>query len=165
MTPDETPVQLLDFQIHFARTHIKERFDDLMSDAKRSGKPLAEWFNDWLAYNFCKQTAYRDDKWFARDIRLDACYIAHTDFRTFEVPKDGRFVDFLPAVRKAIERGEFPCSSQIRAPWSGAMPEPMTQERGSGRFYVLDGQCRVIRHWYHKIATLRAFVYRGEKDV
>jgi hypothetical protein len=162
---DETPISLLDFQIHFVRTHIKDSFDDLMSEAERSGKRLAEWLNGWLAYNFCKQTSYRDDNWFVREVALDACYFAHDDFRHFPVRKDGRFVDFLPTVRDKIEAGAFPCSAQIRAQWKGDMPEPMTQERGEGRFYILDGQCRVIRHWYHDISRLRVFVYRGNGNV
>lgn len=162
---DETPLPLRDFQIHFVRTHFKERFESLMSQAERSGKPLGEWLNYWLAQNFSKQTAYQDDKWFAREVTLDACYFAHGDFRLHPVPKDRRFVDFLPTVREKIESDTFPCSTQIRAEWSGAMPEPMAQERGSGRYYILDGQCRVIRHWYHNVSSLRVFVYRGEKNV
>lgn len=35
----------------------------------------------------------------------------------------------------------------------------------SERFYVLDGQLRVIRHWYHNISDIRAYVYRGKLNV
>ena len=64
-------------------------------------------------------------------------------------------------LRQEIESGLFPCSNEIRAPWSGAMPEPLVQERGADRFYVLDGQLRVIRHWYHNIPNVRVFIYKG----
>jgi hypothetical protein len=54
---------------------------------------------------------------------------------------------------------------EIRAPWSGPMPAPLVQERAPGKYYVLDGQLRLIRHWYHDVPTVKLFVYRGSKDV
>ena len=99
------------------------------------------------------------------EIQVDDCYFAHTDFRTYPVPKDGRFVDFLSEQRDKIDSGLFPYSERIRAPWSGPMPEPLVQEREAGEYYILDGQCRVIRHWYHDARTIPVYVYGGHLDV
>jgi hypothetical protein len=81
--------------------------------------------------------AFQDDSWYAKDVPLGGCYFAHTDFRLHPVPKNQRFVDFLPAQRKEIDSGTCPCSFEIRAPWSGPMPEPLAQERGPDRYYIL----------------------------
>ena len=45
------------------------------------------------------------------------------------------------------------------------MPEPLAQERGPDKYFVLDGQLRIIRHWYHEVSTVTLFVYRGQSDV
>jgi hypothetical protein len=66
--------------------------------------------------------------------------------------------------REEIDAGTFPLSAEIRAPWQ-KMPEPLIQERGRERYYVLDGQLRVIRHWYHAVPNVRVFIYRGQLAV
>jgi len=93
---------------------------------------------------------------------MDECYFAHTDFRHYRVPKDERYVDFLSSQLCPIESGSFPCSWEIRAPWEGCMPEALVQERQAGKYYVLDGQLRVIRHWYHQVSLVPVFIYRGD---
>jgi hypothetical protein len=62
--------------------------------------------------------------------------------------------------------GSFPYSSEIRAAWSETpMPQPLVSERKLGKYYILDGQLRVIRHWYHQLPNVKVFVYRGKLDV
>lgn len=67
--------------------------------------------------------------------------------------------------RNEIETGSFPCSSEICASWLGLMPEPLVQEREADKYYILDGQLRVIRHWYHNVPSVRVFIYRGNCNV
>jgi len=164
----ETPIPLEGFHRHFVLTHRKDSaqalLDQLKQEAETSGKPFATLLSGWIKSNY-PQCAFQDDNWYEREIPLDNCYFAHTDFRGYSIPKDQRFVDFMPTKRQEIDSGTFPCSLGIRAPWSGPMPEPLVQERGPEKYYVLDGQLRVIRHWYHNVPTVRAFIYRGQCDV
>jgi hypothetical protein len=71
---------------------------------------------------------------------------------------------------------------EIRSEWQ-PMPRVMVQERdaydwtkpvrtsaissnaGRERYYVLDGQLRAILHWYHKKASIAAYIYRGNGSV
>ncbi len=165
----ETRVPLEDFQRHFMFTHMKGAaggvFDELQQRAERSDKSLAYLLAEWIKGKY-PQGAYQDDNWYVREVPLVSCYFAHTDFRCRPVPKDQRFVDFMRNQREEIESGSFPCSSEILAPWSGPpMPEPLAQEREPGKYYILDGQLRVIRHWYHNVSNLKVFIYRGQRDV
>lgn len=164
----EMRIPLETFHQHFIVTHMKGKaaalLCELRQQADQAGQLLASQLSEWMRENY-PQPAFRDDNWFSRIIPLDKCYFAHTDFRDFSVPKDQRFVDFLPEKRREIECGSFPCSLQIRAPWLGQMPEPLIQERGLERYYVLDGQCRVIRYWYHGVPNVSAFIYRGQLAV
>lgn len=146
----ETRISLHEFHRHFVLTHMKDRaaavFDEVKERAQRSGKSFASDLAEWITSQY-SQGAYQDDNWYAREVPLDVCYVAHTEFRRHPVPKNQRFVDFLPTQRQKVESGTFPCSFEIRAPWSGLMPEPLAQEREPDRYYILDGQLRVIRHW------------------
>lgn len=45
------------------------------------------------------------------------------------------------------------------------MPEPLVQEREPEKYFVLDGQLRVIRHWYHNVPNVGVFIYRGKLDL
>jgi hypothetical protein len=164
----ETRIPLEDFQGHFVLTHMKGAaagvFDDLKQRAEQSGRPYPELLGEWIKCKY-PQNAFRDDNWYVREVPLDRCYFAHTDFRNRPVPKDQRFVGFMDNQRQEIESGSFPCSSDIRAPWSGPMPEPLAQERETEKYYILDGQLRVIRHWYHNVPIVRVFIYRGQCNV
>jgi hypothetical protein len=42
------------------------------------------------------------------------------------------------------------------------MPEALVRERESEKYYILDGQLRVIRHWYHQVPDVKVFIYRGQ---
>jgi len=161
-------VQLATFHRHFLVTHLKGNADGMLRQLEARARLSGESFESLMAdlVKFCyPQGAFQDDNWCAAEVRLDQCYFAHTDFRLLPVPKDQRFVDFLPAQREKIDSGCFPCALEIRAPWSGPPPEPLAQERGSDRYYILDGQLRVIRHWYHQIPNVRIFIYRGQRAV
>ncbi len=169
MSPDpETRIPLEQFHRHFVTTHAKGEaesiFAELAQQTLKTERPFATLIAEWIASRY-QQTAYQDDHWYTKEIRLDLCYSAHTDFRLYPIPKDHRFVGFLPNFRKEIESGSFPCSSEIRAPWSAGMREPLVQERGPENYYILDGQLRVIRHWYHGIRNLRVFLYKGQGSV
>lgn len=166
---EKTPISLEALHRHFLVTHLKGEAACVLNRLERRAKEEHESFAGLLAdlmgcWN--KPGAYRDDKWFAKDIPVDGCYFAHTDFRHRRVPKDQRFVDFLGSALEEIELGSFPCSWEIRAPWEPTpMPAPLVQERGEGKYYVLDGQLRVIRHWYHGVPSVSVFIYRGESGV
>ena len=139
-------------------------FNELERQADQSAKPLDILVKEWVAFNY-PQPGWRDDNWYSRDIPIGKCYFAHTDFRIRPVPKNQRFIDFMHDKRQEIESGLFPCASEIRAPWLEPMPEPLVQERGSERYYVLDGQLRVMRHWYHNVPNVKVFIYRGQAGV
>ena len=164
----EVRLPLEAFHRHFALTHWKEKapkvFDELTQQAERSGRLYATLLAERIKSQY-PQSGFQDDNWFVTQIRIAWCYFAQTDFRHHPVPKNQRFVDFLPTQSEAIKEGSFPCCIEIRAPWIGPMPEPLVQEREPERFYVLDGQLRVTRHWYHNIPDVRVFVYRGKLDV
>jgi hypothetical protein len=165
----ETRISLEVFQRHFLLTHLKGNstcvLDELERRANGSGEPFGSLLKA-LVSSYDPKASYQDDNWYARDIPLDGCYFAHTDFRHCWVPKNERFVDFLGSRLQEIERGSFPCSWEIRAPWSETpMPPPLVQERESGKYYILDGQLRVIRHWYHQVPNVKVFEYRGKLDV
>lgn len=164
----ETQIPLEDFHRHFVLTHMKDKaeatFDELKREAEESGLQNDILLSKWIKRRY-PQGAFQDNNWYAREVALDECYFAHTDFRGYPVPKYHRFVDVLLSKRQEIELGTFPCSSAIRAPWSGPMREPLIQERGSQRYYVLDGQLRVIWHWYHSFLNVRVLMYRGRCDV
>jgi hypothetical protein len=104
---------------------------------------------------------YLDDEWYRMEVPLDQLYCAHEDFRHHPVFKDARYIDFMPGLRQKIDADCFPCSFEIRAPWKGPAPEPLVKEREPGKFYVPDGQLRVIRQWYHNVSNVRVLVYRG----
>jgi hypothetical protein len=165
----ETRIPLEDFHRHFIKIHKKTEaagvLDELERRAARSGDPIGKLLAEWMECQY-PQMGFRDDNWFARGISVNMCYFAHTDFRCFcKVPKNERFVDFMQDKRQEIESGSFPLSSEIRAPWLGQMPEPLVQEREPEKYYVLDGQLRVIRHWYHNVSTVQVFIYRGKLAV
>jgi hypothetical protein len=166
----ETRISLEAFHRHFLITHLKGNADRLLDGLEERARRSGELFGSLLAELVAScypQGGYLDNDWHVRTVPLDNCYFAHTDFRNYRVPKGQRFVDFLENQVQEIERGSFPCSSEIRAPWSELMPEPLVQERdrGTEKYYVLDGQLRVIRHWYHQIPSVRVFIYRGKLDV
>lgn len=165
---EEIPIPLEDFHRHFVLTHMKGAaaavFDNLKQEAETSGRPYAALLAAWVKCKY-PQGAFQDDNWYVRDVPLNKCYFAHTDFRGWAVPKNQRFLDFMNNQRNEIESGSFPCSSEIRASWSGLMPEPLVQEREAGKYYILDGQLRVIRHWYHNVPSVRVFIYKGNCNV
>jgi hypothetical protein len=165
----ETRIPLETFHRHFICTHLKgksaEVLDQLQQQAHRSDKPFGKVLREWMKSSCYLQSGFRDDAWYAKEIPLNNCYFAHTDFRLRPVPKDHLFVEFMYNKREEIDAGVFPCSAEIRAPWSGPMPEPLVQERGDERYYILDGQLRVIRHWYHSVPNVKIFIYRGQLAV
>jgi hypothetical protein len=164
----ESRIPLEAFHRHFLVTHLKGKaaclLDQLERKAKRSGDSFSSLLAELVASCY-PQSGFQDDKWYAREVRVNSCYFAHTDFRGLPVPKDSRFVDFMANQRHEIESGLFPCSSEVRALLSGETPEPLVQERGPAKYYVLDGQLRVIRHWYHNVPNVKVFIYRGNLDV
>jgi hypothetical protein len=165
---EEIRIPIEDFHRHFVLTHMKGAaaavFDNLKQEAEKSRRPCAALLAAWIKCKY-PQGAFQDDNWFLREVPLDGCYFAHTDFRGYPVPKDQRFIDFIAKKNGEIEAGTFPCSAEIRAQWSGPMPEPLVQERSAERYYILDGQLRVIRHCFHNVSGVPAFIYRGQCSV
>jgi hypothetical protein len=166
----ETRISLEVFQRHLLVTHLKDEaagvLDQLERRASQSGESFSTLLAECVKSRFPKEAHFQEDCWYAEEIPIDGCYFAHPDFRKHPVPKDERFVDFMPTKREEIESGSFPYSSKIRAPWSETpMPQPLVSERKLGKYYILDGQLRVIRHWYHQVPNVKVFVYRGKLNV
>jgi len=179
-------VSLETFQRDFLVTHLKNK-PECVLDCLQQKSAIQLSFGDLMMQiiEACweEQTAYRCDSWYACEISIDKCYFAHGDFRGYCVPKDERFVDFLDGNIQEIESNSFPMSREIRSEWRD-MPRVMVQERDAGdwtkpitdknatsknigreRYYVLDGQLRVIRHWYHRKTSVPAYIYRGAGKV
>jgi hypothetical protein len=166
----ETRISLKVFHRHLLVTHLKDKAVSVLAELERlagqSGEPLSALLAEYVKCNYPRESHFQEDDWHVREVQLDSCYFAHTDFRGHPVPKNGRFVDFMRTQHREIESGSFPCSSEIHAPWSESqMPEPLVREREPGKFYILDGQLRVIRHWYHKVPNVKVFIYRGQLAV
>jgi len=164
----ENRISIEDFHRHFLFTHLKGAaeavFSELKQNADQSGTPFPAVIAQYIKSKY-PQGAFRDDNWFLRQVPLNACYFAHTDFRGYAVPKNQPFIDFMANKHGEIEAGTFPCSAEIRAQWSGPMPEPLVQERGVERYYILDGQLRVIRHCFHNVSPVPVLIYRGQCSV
>jgi len=185
---NEIRVPLDTFQQDFIVTHCKDKAKALLSElhmrANQCSQPFAQVLNEWVASKY-EQTSYWDDNWYFTEIPLERCYFAHTSFHgTYQVPKDKRFVDFLESTGGGeIENDSFPCSAEIKNHW-GPMPPVMIEERdpndstkrvtdanassayvGCERYYILDGQLRVVRHWYHSHPIISAYIYRGDGKV
>jgi hypothetical protein len=182
-------VSLQNFQRDFLLTHLKNKPEcvlDCLAQMCQSNLSSVS-FGDLLmrVIEACwrDQTAFRCNSWYTCEISLNKCYFAHTDFRGFNLPKDQRIVDFLDAHIDKIELGLFPMSREIRSEWQ-PMPRVIVEERGpddwtrrvtvtttawnnSGheRYYVLDGQLRVIRYWYHQKPWVPVYIYRGNGSV
>jgi hypothetical protein len=177
-------VSLETFQRDFLATHLKNKC--VLDELERFCQESKLAFRDLLMRiieNCWDQTAYRCDNWYSCDIPLENCYFAHTEFRGYRVPKDERFVDVLKGHIQEIESHQFPMSREIRSEWR-EMPRIMVEQRdandwtkrftgisatpnnaGRERYYVLDGQLRVIRHWYHQKRSVAAYLYRGTGSV
>lgn len=160
----ETKVSLEKLHQHFLVTHLKGEadcvLDQLKQRAQRSDEPFANLLAELMASCY-PNPVFRDDNWYSIEIPLDRCYCAHPEFRHYPISKDQRYVDFMPGLRGKIESDCFPFSFEIREQWKGPMREPLVKERQPGRFYIIDGQLRIIWHWYHNKATVRVFEYRG----
>ena len=146
--------------------HLKDRAAGLLWEIERragqSSQPdILSSLKERVKSYYPDRPSFVDDKWYESEVDMDSCYFAHGEFRGCWVPKDERFVDFVEAQRSNIQLGTFPCSSEIRAPWSWPVPPPLLRKREKG-YYVLDGQLRVIRHCYHKVRNVKVFIYRGE---
>jgi hypothetical protein len=171
MSADSEKIPPEVFQLHCLATHLKGDaavvLDRLTQEAARSGPPFASLLAGQLASCYPENRAWLEDEWYRLEVPLDKCYIAHEDFRHRRVPKDKRFVDFLDTQLKEIESGSFPCSFEIRTPWRGKMLEPLVKDRGTEieKYYVLDGQLRVIWHWYHHKPNVKVFIYRGKLPI
>jgi len=161
-----TLVPLNDFLRHIIHTHLKDRAAGVLWEIGRQGQ--LDPHDELRCLKRCVQSYYPgrpsfvDDNWKENEVGVDSCYFAHGDFRGCRVPKDGRFVDFVEAQRSNIQLGAFPCASEIRAPLPWPVPPPLVRERVTGRYYVLDGQLRVIRHCYHDVPKVTAFAYAGD---
>jgi hypothetical protein len=46
--------------------------------------------------------------------------------------------------------------------WTRRVPGRIQGSPGRERYYVLDGQLRLIRHWYHHISSVTVYIYRGK---
>ncbi len=129
----EIRIPLEVFHRHVVVTHLKDKASSVLAKLERragqSGESLSQLLAECVQSNFPRERHFQEDAWHVREIPLDRCYFAHTDFRGHPVPKNERFVDFMRTRHREIESGSFPCSSQIRGLWSESqMPEPLIRE-------------------------------------
>lgn len=177
-------VQLGTFQRDFLLTHLKNKPECVLDHLERTcllTLSFGELVMQVIETCWKEQTAYRCDNWYTCEVPLRKCYFARTDFRGYRVPKDERFVDFLDTHIQEIESHSFPMSREIRSEWQ-PMPRVIVEERAAddwtkgvtgtsttpnstGRYYVLDGQLRVIRNWYHRQTCIPAYIYRGTGSI
>jgi hypothetical protein len=164
---DLEKIPLKDLHRHCLVTHLKGNADCVFQQLEKLTHGNAESFAG-LLYElvkscFPKNPEWLEDKWVRGVVPVDRCYFAHKDFRHRRVPEGERFVDFLDNKLQEIERGSFPCSYEIRARWEGEMLEPLVEEREpeSEKYYVHDGQLRVIWHWYHNEPNVKVFIHKG----
>jgi hypothetical protein len=169
-------IPLQEFHRHVIITQLKGQADrelEKLEIQAQSGVPLGNLLAECVKLHNPAELHFQDDEWYATEILLAECYCAHANFRPDRImspedthladfPKDERYVDFMPERREAIDRGSFPCASAIRTPWRGQMWEPFVRERQPGKYYVLDGQLRIIWHWYHNVLKVKVFMYRGQ---
>ncbi len=161
-----TPVRLDDFLGHIIRTHLKDNAASVLCEIRRRVRQAdlpdeLSLLKKCVASSYPDRPSFVDDNWREIDVDLDRCYFAHGDFRGCQVPKDGRFVDFVESQRGNIQLGTFPCSSEIRTPLALPVPPPLVRERVAGKYYVLDGQLRMIKHCYHRVPRATVFMYTG----
>jgi hypothetical protein len=162
----DTPISLEVFHRHFIETHKKANtavVDELERRAARTSEPIGTLLAEYLE---CQNlsAAFREDKWFVREVPVIACYIAHPDLHCLcKLTKGDRFVDFVNDKREQIHSGVFPYSLKIRAPLT-EMPKPIVWEPDTdlGKYYVFDGQLRLIRYCYHSVRSIEVFIYRGK---
>jgi hypothetical protein len=162
-------IPLETFHRHVLVTHLKGYAAFVVDQLKQRtppGEPFGRLLAALVAACCPEEKHFQEENWFAEEIPLNKCYCAHEDFRHHPVFKGQRYVDFMPDKRQKIASDCFPFSYEIRAPWSTEpMPEPLVREREPGRYYVLDGQLRVIRHWYHNVPNVKVFVYKGQLEI
>lgn len=171
MTENSERISLASFHRHLLVTHLKGNsaavIDQLKMWAEEHradfGKMLLEMIRSYDINS--DHPEWFEDAWYAAEVPVRECYFAHADFRLLAVPKNEQIVRFLDENRTKIDSDCFPCSREIRAEWRGPMPEPLLVERGAHRYYVLDGQLRVMWHGYHGIPTVRGFIYKGNRKV
>ena len=167
----ETLFPLEDFHRHLVIVHGKSEdaaiVHTLDQQAIRFGEPFRKLLAAWVSCKFPNEPSYLEESWFEKEIPVGACYIAHTDFHCLcKLDKDESFADFMRDKRGQIDSDVFPFSPVIRAPWpQNPMPPPLVRERQPGKFYVLDGQLRVIWYWYRKLSDMKVFIYRGKLDL
>ena len=165
----ETKISLQDFHRHVIATDVQcggtAVLDELKQIAIEPGESLSKLLSQWVRVRCPREKHFQEDCWYATEVALDRCRCAHSEFRGYPVPKNERYVDFMPKQREAIESGSFPFSTEIRAAQWSEMPPPLVREREPWKYYILDGQQRVIRHWYHGVSIVRVFIYKGELEV
>ena len=117
-----------------------------------------------LSTSHFKEPAYLDDQWYDAHLDIDLLHIAHPDFRGFPLKKEIRYCDYLPLIKPLIDSGYFPFAAEIKkglAQGSANFPPLVVSERKPGKFYVIDGQRRVITQWYQGMNQVRAYIYKG----
>jgi hypothetical protein len=161
-------VPLEAFYRHVLVTHLKGNADcilDRLEQRTGSGESFANLLAELVEFCYPKNPEWLEDKWYRSEVPLNQCYIACDDFRLYPLVKNERFVSFLNDNRQKIESGSFPCALDICSPWSGEMRAPLAVERETGKYFILDGQLRVIWHWYNNVPNVKVFIYKGDRRI
>ena len=150
---------LPDFQRNALRTSLKNRTPDDLDEC--SALRLCEL----VTKQFPREFHYLEDAWVAGTIETGSCFIAHSDFRDYPIEKDWCFADQIASWRSLIDARIFPCASEIRAGITADYPPLIVRERIRGKYYVLDGQHRIITLLYHGFLVVRVHAYTGSLRV
>ena len=148
-----------EFYRHFISTHLKgaapQNLEQLSEDELRN----------IIKENYPDNPEWLEDVWVAINVRTDKCYISQDDFRSYGIPKHQSFPDFVNNVRAEIDADTFPYAKDIKAGIQQPYPPVIARERETGRFYILDGQKRLITLCYHLATEVRVYLYTGIKRI
>ena len=155
-----TYIPLAEFQRNALRTSLKEETPTDLDEYSELQ------LRDLVMGRFPQEHHYIEDAWEIAEVATDCCFIAHTDFRLYSIPKDRRFAEVLLTTwRVLIDTDRFPCSAEIRAGICPDYPPLIVREREDGKFYVLDGQRRIITLLYHSVPLVKVHLYIGSRQV
>ena len=93
---------------------------------------------------------------------LGPAYLESTRFIDSATPAIRRYAEKLTANAKNDVERAVKLFYAVRDGWRY---DPYSSEREPEKYYVLDGQLRVIRHWYHNVPNVKVFIYRGQLAV
>jgi len=112
-------------------------------------------------YSDLKDYFWRVDDWIEIEPRVCDLHILHSDFRGNPTPVGTPYIDFVESIRNKIDDEEgFPFAKEIKAGKNKIkdFPQIILIYR-SGNIVVTDGTQRTICACYHRVQTLKAYIF------